>query len=260
MSTQSLAQARAFVQQAELPPAPAETLGPKAAATAFDFDAVKEQAAVVGSDVIAFVKGITPEQRSDLVNASLLAQLVAKKKVPNPTDLAGVLAWYDHYFDVLSNVGFVIQEKGFAKYAEKSETFEAHEAILDVAKVVLAGAPGALSVVTKTLESLRKLSDDSPWITLFHRESRSANTARFQVSLAEADENAGLLVTLMAFGVEAKAQVTQVLFFKFKKNDATLHHHSGRVTINSMVLTGVRDDITRKLAGFTREFVAGLDV
>jgi hypothetical protein len=54
--------------------------------------------------------------------------------------------------------------------------------------------------------------------------------------------------------------VTQVLFFKFKKNDATLHHHSGKVTINSMVLTGVRDDIARKLAGFTREFVAGLDV
>jgi hypothetical protein len=115
-------------------------------------------------------------------------------------------------------------------------------------------------VVTKTLESLKKLSDDSPWITLFHRESRSANTARFQVSLAEADDNAGLLVTLMAFGVEARAQVTQVLFFKFKKNDATLHHHSGKVTINSMVLTGVRDDIARKLSGFTREFVAGLDV
>lgn len=260
MRTQTVADARAFVQHADLPTPPPATLGGARTASTFDFDAAREQAAVVGSDVIAFVKGITPEQREDLVNASLLAQLVARKKFPEPTDLSGVLAWYDEYFEVLSNVGFVIQEKGFAEYTEGGETFEAHEAILDVAKVVLAGAPGALAVVTKTLESLKKVSDDSPWITIFHRESRSAHTARFQVSLAEADENAGLLVTLMAFGVEAKSKVTQVLFFKFKKHDATLHHHSGKVTINATVLGGVRDDIAKKLRDFTSSFVAGLEI
>jgi hypothetical protein len=259
MAVQTVADARAFVQNAVLPAPPPEVLGPRTTAAGFDFDAAKEQAAVVGSDVIAFVKGITPEQRTDLVNASLLAQLVAKKKIPDPRDLSGVLSSYDEYFEVLSKIGFVIQEKGFARYQEASETFEAHEAILEVAKVALAGAPGALAVVQKTLESLKKLSDDSPWITLFHRESRSANTARFQVSLVESAPN-GLLVAIMAFGVEARATITQVLFFKFKKNEATLHHHSGKVTINTAVLGGVRDDIATKLAAFTREYVAGLDV
>jgi hypothetical protein len=51
-----------------------------------------------------------------------------------------------------------------------------------------------------------------------------------------------------------------VLFFRFKKNEATLHHHSGKVTINATVLTGVRDEIARKIGAFTRDFVAGLDV
>jgi hypothetical protein len=260
VSTQTVAEAKAFVQQADLPAPPPEVLGATIAATPFDFDALKEQAAVVGSDVIAFVKGLSPEHRTDLVNASLLAQLVAKKKFPQPTDLEGVLDWYNSYFEVLSNIGFVIQDHGFAKYVEKSESFEAHEAILDVASVVLAGSPGALAVVKKTLESLKTMSEDSPGITIFSRESRSATTARFQVSLAEKDEQAGLLVTIMAFGVEAKAKVTQVLFFKFKKNEATLHHHSGKVTINTGVLGGVRDEIAKKLAAHVREFVAGLDV
>lgn len=260
MSTRTVAEARSFVRTTDLPEPPRKVHGQPRAASTFDFDAAREQAAVVGSDVIAFVKGITPEQRADLVNATLLAQLVAKKKVPAPRDLKGLLAWFDQYFDVLSNVGFVIQEKGFAEYTEGSESFEAHQAILDVAKVVLAGAPGALAVVTRTLESLEKLSADSPWITLFHRESRSANTARFQVSLVDAAEDAGLLVSLMAFGVVARATVTQVLFFKFRKNEATLHHHSGKVTINSAVLTGVRQDIATKLAAFTDDFVKGLDV
>ena len=262
--TQTVTQARSYVQQLDIPAAPPEVEGEgpasRAASVDFGFDSAKEQATVVGSDVVAFIKGITPEQRADLVNATLLAQLAAKKKVPAPQDLAGVLDWYQHYFDVLSNIGFVIQETGFAEYDEGADTFEAHEAILDVARVVLAGAPGALAVVIKTLESLRKMSADSPWITVFHRESRSAKTARFQVTLAEPDENGGLLVRLMAFGVEAEATITQVLFFRFKKNHATLRHHSGKVTINPTVLAGVRDDVAAKIAAHAKSFVAGLDI
>jgi hypothetical protein len=258
--TQTVSQARSFVHQLAIPAAPPALLGGKAAPLDFAFDSAKEQAAVVGSDVVAFIKGITPEQRSDLINATLLAQLAAKKKIPAPQDLQGVLDWYTQYFDVLANIGFVIQDTGFAEYDEKADTFEAHEAILDVAKVALAGAPGALAVVIKTLESLKKMDADSPWITLFHRESRSAKTARFQMTLAEADENAGLLVRLMAFGVEAKAAVTQVLFFRFKKNQAKLRHHSGKVTINPTVLAGVRADVAAKIAAHTQAFVAGLDI
>jgi hypothetical protein len=259
MSTQRVSAAKTFVQQAELPaPPPPEARAETRATTDFVFDKTKEQAAVVGSDVIAFVKGITPEQRRDLVNASTLAQLVAKKKVPSPKKLDDVLDWYKSYFNTLSNIGFAIQEQGFAEYSEQADTFEAHEAILDVAKVVLAGAPAALTIVTKTLESLKKMSSDSPWITLFNRESRSAKTARFQVTLAERGDDAGLLVTMMAFGMEAKATVTQVLFFKFKQNEARLHHHSGKVTINSEVLTAVRDDIVNKLKAHAKSFVAGL--
>lgn len=258
MST-SVAQARRYVQEASLPAALPGVLagGP---ALDFAFDAAKEQASVVGSDVVAFVKGITAEQRSDLVNATLLAQLVAKKAIPEPENLAEVLAWYDKYFEVLENVGFVVQDKGFAKYEEKADSFEAHEAIIDVAKVLLAGAPGALAVVVKTLESLRKMSADSPWITIFHRETRSAKTGRFQVTIAEPDGPTGLLVTLMAFGVEANSTMTQVLFFKFTKNQATLQHQSGKVTINSEVLGSVRAPIAEKIKAHTAAFVAGLDV
>jgi hypothetical protein len=257
---QTVLDARTFVQQLDIPAAPPALLGTRSPLPEFVFDTAKEQATVVGSDVIAFTSGITPEQRADLVNASLLAQLAARKKVPEPQDLAGVLEWYGHYFTVLSNIGFVIQDTGFADYKEKADSFEAHEAILDVAKVALAGAPAALALVTKTLESLQKMSADSPWVTIFHRESRSAHTARFQVTLAETGADGGLLVKLMAFGVEAQSNITQVLFFRFRKNQARLRHHTGTVTINPGVLEGVRADIATRLTEHTRSFVAGLDI
>jgi hypothetical protein len=67
---QSVSKARSFVEVAELPEPPAINFDiPKAAGPALD--AGKDQAAVVGREVIAFVKGVTPEQRADIVNASL---------------------------------------------------------------------------------------------------------------------------------------------------------------------------------------------
>ena len=65
---------------------------------------------------------------------------------------------------------------------------------------------------------------------------------------------------VMAFGVEANSTMTQVLFFKFTKNQATLQHQSGKVTINSEVLGSVRAPIAEKIKAHTAAFVAGLDV
>jgi hypothetical protein len=250
-------QAREFVKAVALPEPPPVRFDITKEPTVFD--AAKEQASVVGSDVIAFVKGITPESRRDIVNASLLAQLVAKKKTPSTTSLANVEEWYDTYFDTLSRIGFVIQSHGFAEYQEKSSTFEAHEAIIEIATTLLSGAPGALALVKTTLGALKKMSDDSPWITLFNHESQSANTARFQVSLVQPDdENGRLLLSLIAFGLEATSTITQVLFFKFHTNDVRLRHNSGNVTIDASLLAAVRDQIDAKLVAYVNEFIKNL--
>jgi hypothetical protein len=256
MNPTDIAQARSFIVQAELPAPYPEILGEPAPGDTSPFDAAKQQAAVVGSDVVSFVTEVTPEQRQDIINASLLAQLAANKRVPDPQDLKSIEDWYTAYFDVMSRIGFAVQSKGFAQYVEKADTFEAHEAIIEIVKTALAGAPAAIPLVIKTLESLKNMSQDSPWITIFHRESRSANTARFQVSAADT----GSSLTVLAFGISAKATVTQVLLFKFKSNESTLQHNSSTLTINPAVLAAIRNDIAQKITKFSKDFVAGLDV
>jgi hypothetical protein len=106
MTHDSVVAAREFVQSVELPePPPPRFDAAKgvAKAPAFSFDAATDQATVVGSEVISFVKGVTPEQRNDIVNASLLAQLVAKKRVAEANTLPDVVRWHEEYFDVLSH-------------------------------------------------------------------------------------------------------------------------------------------------------------
>src|SRR5262245_6559739 len=115
MNSDSITKARQFVATVELPGPPPISFE-VAKAPRFAFDAARDQATVVGSDVVSFVKGVPPEQRSDITNASLLAQLVAKRIVAEPKTLKEVTAWYDEYFEVLSRIGFVIRDKGFAEY------------------------------------------------------------------------------------------------------------------------------------------------
>jgi hypothetical protein len=220
-----------------------------------NFEQIKDQAAVVGSDIVSFAKGVTPARREDIINCSLLAQLAAKKQVNDPTR---IYDWYNAYFDVLMHIGWSVQDRGFAAYSEASENFEAHEAIMQVAASLLGPAATTLTVIKATLDALKSMSADSPWIAIFNRESQSAKTARFQVTLAEQGADDQFLVSLMAFGLEAKSTLTQVLFFKFKSSEASLKHYSGKVTINTHVLTSVRDLIKNKIAAHAIDYIMAL--
>ena len=243
--------AEKFVRRVSIP-AGRRTRGP---VTELAFDTAKTQTAVVGSEIVSFVSGVTAERREAIVNSSLLAQLVAAKRVPDATR---IYDWYDAYFEVLTNVGWVVQDKSFAEYREAGTNFEAHKAILAVATVALGAAPTALAIVTSTINALHSMDESRPWITIFNRESQEAKTARFQISLAEQDADGQFFVNLLAFGLEASADVTQVLFFKAKKEKAKLRHYSGRVTINATVLDSVRDAIKAKLTSHVSSYVSQL--
>lgn len=220
-----------------------------------DFNAQKNQAMVVASDIVSFVKGVSSERRQDIVNSSLLAQLVANKQVP---DKADIIQWYKAYFDVLENIGWVIQDSSFSSYTEEADGLEAHEAILKVASAFLGGTPAALAIVISTLEALKSMDASKPWMTIFDRETRHAKTGHFQIALAEQGDNDQFLVSLMAFSLQAESTLTQILFFKIRKDEVRLEKHSGKVTINDEVLTSIRDEVKHKIAAYAKEYIAKL--
>jgi len=250
------ASARAFVDSVKLPALP-KRLRAARELKPIDYDALKDQAMVVGSEVVSFVQGVSAERREDIVNSALFAQLVANKKVSSRDDL---FAWYDAYFNALGELGWVLQDTAFNAYEEQADGLEAHEAILKVATVLLGAAPTALAVITATIEAMKSMDADNPWITIFNRESRSAKAARFQIALAEQDADGQFMVTMMAYGLEAKSTITQVLFFKIRRNGVALKHSSGRVTINEAVLGDVRDKIKARLADRIADYVDSVEI
>jgi hypothetical protein len=238
---------------------------PRFGATSFtappiDFDAARDQALVVGSEVVSFVRGVTAEQRGDIVNSTTLAQLAAKKAVPEPRSLEEVRRWYQKYFEVLGSVGFVTQQANLQHYTAKGEGFQAHEAVLQVAGTLLTGSPTALAVLTSTVKALQSADGGNPWFTVFNRESRSANTAHFQVSTVDRDPNGELFVALTAFALEAKQKITQVLLFKFGKSAVRIENHAGKASINAALLAGLRPRVSQMLLGKAEDFLRGLEI
>ncbi len=248
-----VSRSRQFVRAAKLPPPPPATRGTEAADAALE--AGKAQAAVVGSDVVSFATNVSPEWRQDLINCSLFAQLWAKAEVADPTR---IFDWYESYFNALQQLGWMVQDQGFAVYVETSQNFSAHEAILKVAESLLMPAAGSLMLVKSTLDALMSMDADSPFLTLFSRESQQASAARFQISLAEQSADGGLMVALMAFGLEARTTLTQVLFFKSLASQATLRHCSGKVSINTTLLEALRPDLAEQLKEHARGFIRKL--
>ena len=256
MKSQSVQKAAAFVDGLELPPKPRTR---RSGSRKFAADVIadtKPQAMVVGADIVSFVAGTDPGLRSAIMNCALLAQLAANRKVPTRED---VRKWYEAYFDILGQLGWVLQDRGFSEHRESGDDFEAHQAILSVAATLLGPASTALAVVESTLGSMKAMSKGQ-WMTIFQRESQAAKAARFQVTVAEPVSQGGAVISLMAFELDATTTLTQVLFFKFRSVDVKLRHSSGRVAIDEKLLAGLSATIAKKVADYVQSYVENIPI
>jgi hypothetical protein len=251
-----IVQARKFVQTLDLPiPLTDNTEAESSDLPVFDFKAAKNQAMVVGSEIVGFVNGVTDEHRSDILHSTLLAELAADKAIRDPKDILG---WYSRYFEVLKNVGWIVQEQSFTTYAESGQEAETYKSVLAVAANLL--DQSALRVVEDALKKLQSDRAQNSWLSLFEQKSLADDVARFQITLAEQGAKDHLLVTLMAFSLMAKSKLTQVLFLKFRSSEVTLKHCGGKVTPNPQIITGVREVILQRVGNHAAAYVKDLDI
>jgi hypothetical protein len=249
-------QARNFVKSINLSGTPRGILQQDAATEAGEiFDKSKTQAQVVGAGVFSFAQGVTAEVREAISDSALLAQLVANKKA---SAKEAPLDWFAAYSDVLQNVGWTLQETALTDYTAKGTALEVHEKILEVLTVALGPSPAALAIITATINALKNMKTDSPWITIFNRESQKAKMARFQIGLVEKEENSDVFVSLLACLIEAHDNITQVLFFKFKDAKATFRATSAKVSVNRLSLTDLGPSIRNKIRAYQTDYLSSI--
>ena len=252
--------ARRFVLSAQLPPSPTldgpalESVTAATSEAPVSLRTTEPQALVVGSELVAFAPGVLSTFREDLVNSTLLAQLSANEQVPDRTR---IFDWYDVYFDALAQIGWSVEDRDFSTHVQAGQDFEAHAAIQRVLTNALGSGSDVLGLVKRTLEGMQA-ADDSRAVVLFHRETRTAQSAHFQVGAVEAGQAGEPFATLVAFSMQARVQTTQLLFLRSRTSDVTLRHCSSRIRIDPAVAEAVRGPLADRLATHSLAFVKAM--
>jgi hypothetical protein len=197
--------------------------------------------------------GVTPEVREAISDSALLAQLVANKATSAETD---PVQWFNEYSGCLQKVGWTLQDAGWSDYTKSGTEAEVHKQITSVLTLVLGPGAAAAAIVTAMVSALQAMKPDSPWITIFSRESQKAKIARFQVGLVEKETDSDVFVNLLGCLIQAENNITQVLFFKWKAANASFRANNAKVSINLNALRELGPVIRKKTRAYQVDYVS----
>jgi hypothetical protein len=218
-----------------------------------------QQVVAVGAQLAEFRPLVRPDQRAAVADCLLLAQLAANKASSGNTD---VMDWYAKYVEVLQNIGWTTRSMEFKDTAVGDDNAGVHQAVLPVLTAALGGAAlAAGSLVISVLKGLQEMDAGSPWITIFDRSSTHVSGAKFQLGSVDADETAGVVtVRLAALAIEARKEITQVLFFKLASEHARLRAAEGHFDIGFERLQAIQAAVAARVQPFLLDNIGKIEL
>jgi hypothetical protein len=214
----------------------------------------EDKAYLDNKSIVSFVAGVSPENRQDILDATLLAQLAAGHLYPNPQDLK---QWYEKYTEVLRNIGWTIQENEFSEVTTSGSLFEMKNAILSLVSAAFGG--NYIAIVMKVLDALKDLSDSDSKIVAFEKNTHSAGKGTFQLALVE-EVNDSVALHMAGFILSTTSEVKRILFFSSKKETATVTSNTMASTLNKETYANVRATVKQKLGEKAQQYIAEIAI
>lgn len=231
-------QAKGYIAKLEVPIAP---WGAALAAEGVDIDTLPRKI-VAGSNMIAYDNSISPRVRSSVAGCMLLAQLAAdKSSIP-----ATPKQWYDTYKEILANLGWRQTTFSMVEESFKDTNVAVHQAIIPFLAAAFGPAAAVGSLIITALQQLSTIDKNSPWITLFDRESRRLNVSDYQFTAVE-DKGVDTVVHLAGATLSSTYGRTQVIFFKLTSVTTGFEMVKGSLTASSNLLEVMDEDLKLKL-------------
>jgi len=217
----------------------------------------KEDALVVGSQIVEFASQLSPEMRLHVSNTFLLAKLTADLEVQKTGSESN---WYPKYFEILTRTGWTVETATGVKDSFEATNLQVNKQIIPFLTLLFGPAVSAGSLILNLLENLDEMDKATPWITLFERNARQLTANQFQVSYVAADSNDNPAMKLAQFELTAEKQITQVLFFKLQETSVSLTGLSKTFSANESLFTTLKDTVKNKISRFTTDYISEIDL
>jgi hypothetical protein len=216
-----------------------------------------KDSAYVNDGNITGMLGVTNQQKEDLLNSQLLAQLAANKKFDRFTDSEN---WYKNYVSVLENIAWVLGAFDFKKYQSQSSTFTISEVTITT----------LLSIITKTSPILKfaegvivSIGDEKNKEALlkFSQNSMSSESGNFQALASYIDPELKTLCAAFSgshFKVEKSQHVGPCSSYESSK--ITMFASAQILTLDEVIYAKIRKEIIDKLGDRVKQYVSEIEI
>lgn len=249
----TIAEARDLIATTNLPNAAAFAADAPAGGGMPTFDPTRDQAVVIGSDVVSFGTGVDAEFRQAITDSALFAQLAALHRVGADAD---PMKFFDSYFEIMMGLGWLVQDRDTSELDVHGSGVDVHQAVIGVISSFLQPIAGAAAIAVAVLNGLHQMNAQSPFITLFNKRSTHEKIGKFQFTYVRKDPEHGLLAQMAAFGLVADQVITQILFLKLNKDRTSLRRSLGSLSIDPAALTALRPNLAGKVLAYRQSMVA----
>jgi hypothetical protein len=208
---------------------------------------------VTGANLIQFPADASPELKSSVALSLLAAQRVAT----NDPVVLSPAQWLERHNTVLQNLNWRNEGGGAAKSTFDSINVAVHQAIIPFLLAAFGGAVAAGAIILTALKQLQEMDKDTPWITLFDRQSRRFEVTEYQFSVVQVVGDT-VHLKVAAARLDASFGKTQVLFFKLKNQNAEFEQANQSFSAEAALLTEMNVDLKVKLMTLTKSFIRSL--
>jgi hypothetical protein len=221
-----------------------------------DFPLEEEQpasGAVDGNIVASFVDGVTGQQKVDVLNSMLLAQLAANAKADRTRQ---PVEWSNAYGTVLMNLAWVVPTFTFRNLRTSAQRFTIDQVVLKLVQSLL--TQDQLSTLTATMDAMKSLEASDRRFVIFERNANKQDVGNFQANSIGVSADGTLSMKFSAFAFDTNTTVTNVLWFQFSGNSTALKAAQSTFVLNEQVFARLRDPIVAKLGNRAVDYIAAL--
>jgi len=219
-----------------------------------DEDPQPPSGTVVGGNVAAFTDGVTGQQKDDVEDALLLAQLAADLRYSSKDQ---PVEYFEYFRKVLARVGYILAAGRWSRLTSQRASFTVDAAIINVIKSML--TENQLAVANAALDAMKSLEDQDRRIVIFERSSLDGpSDGAFTMDQVGVSPEGTLSLNASAFAFGCNTTVTRFLWFSFPSSQTRFAASRVTMVLNERVYSQVRAQVSAKLGASAGAFVGTL--
>lgn len=220
-------------------------------------------ASVVDAGVIAFVSGMSEQNKEDVRNSYQYASMVASKRYPDRKDGE---KWNDLFVEVMSKIGWVFIDRRYDQLDSSNFGLTIDKAGLSVIASVVASAalpatigPNLLKACGAALDVL-KASDDKKPLDMLKVKATDKDGGRFCMAGCAEDEDKEVIMAFGAVHYLAPERKGNILFLNWDRSVTSIYSAKARIALNPSVYEMARPLIKKALGQNVETAIAHYEI